>query len=104
MTTLRKGASRAPLHIAPAMTALAAIPATLSAQLGSYNPRPGPQGTFAIRNGHIFPASGPDIANGTVLISGGKITAIGANVAIPAGATVIDASGLSVYPGMIETN
>ena len=81
-----------------------AMPAVLSAQLGSYNPRPGPQGVFAIRGGHIFPASGPDIANGTVVISGGKITAVGANVVVPNGATIIDASGLSVYPGMMETS
>ena len=54
------------------------MPAALSAQLGSFNPRPGPQGTFAIRNAHIFPVSGPEIVSGTIVISGGKITAIGA--------------------------
>ena len=87
-----------------AATALAlALPVAAHAQLGSYNPRPGPQGNFAIRNAHIYPVSGPDITNGTVLISGGKITAVGAGVTVPAGATVIDATGLSVYPGMMET-
>ncbi|MES1260030.1 MAG: hypothetical protein ABUL71_05490, partial [Gemmatimonadota bacterium] len=118
MTTLRKGAPRAPALTslrnlrtgargAPLCLALAAVlaaPAALTAQLGSYNPRPGAQGTFAIRGGHIYPVSGPDIANGTVVISGGKITAVGANVAVPAGATIIDAAGLSVYPGMMETS
>ena len=87
-----------------ALLATALLPAVLSAQLGSYNPRPGPQGVFAIRGGHIYPASGPDIANGTVIISDGKITAVGANVTVPNGATVIDAAGLSVYPGMMETS
>src|SRR5262249_58753998 len=38
-----------------------------------------------------------------VVISGGKITAVGANVTVPSGAQVIDATGLMVYPGMIET-
>lgn len=33
----------------------------------------------------------------------GVITAIGTDVAIPAGATVIDGTGLSVYPGMIDS-
>ena len=47
--------------------------------------------------------SGAEIPNGTVVISGGKITAVGASVAIPNGARVIDATGMSVYPGMIET-
>lgn len=73
------------------------------AQLGSYNPPPGPQGTFAIRNAHIFPVSGPDIANGTVVISNGKIQAVGANVTIPPGAQVIDGTGLNVYPGMMDS-
>jgi imidazolonepropionase-like amidohydrolase len=76
---------------------------TAGAQLGSFNPPPGPQGTFAIRGGHIVTVSGADIPNGTVVISGGKITAVGANVQAPANAQVIDAAGLMVYPGMIET-
>ena len=73
------------------------------AQLGSFSPPPGPQGTFAIRGGHVVPVSGPDIPNGTVIISAGKITAVGANVQVPANAQTIDATGLRVYPGMIET-
>jgi len=83
---------------------LCVLPAfRLGAQLGSFNPPPGPQGTFAIRGGHIVTVSGADIPSGTVVISGGKITAVGANVQVPPNAQVIDASGLMVYPGMIET-
>jgi len=83
---------------------LCVLPAfTLGAQLGSFNPPPGPQGTFAIRGGHVVTVSGADIPSGTVVISGGKITAVGANVQVPPNAQVIDASGLMVYPGMIET-
>lgn len=82
---------------------LAASAATAAhAQLGSFNPRPGPQGTYAITNAKIVPVSGPEIAKGTVVIQGAKITAVGASVAVPAGATVIDASGLTVYPGMLD--
>jgi imidazolonepropionase-like amidohydrolase len=83
-----------------ALTALAASSA--GAQLGSFNPPPGPQKTFAITNAHIVPVSGPEIANGTVVISGGKIQAVGASVAVPGGAEVIDAKGLHVYPGMMD--
>ncbi len=79
------------------------LASTAHAQLGSFNPTPGPQGTFAIRGGKVVTVSGAEIPNGTVVISGGKITAVGANVAIPNGAKIIDATGLSVYPGMIET-
>lgn len=63
----------------------------------------GRTGTFAIRNATLHPVSAPPIANGTLVISGGKITAMGAGVVVPAGATVIDGSGLSVYPGMIDS-
>ncbi len=85
-----------------AVVAAVSLPAVAAAQLGSPNPLPGEQGTFAIRNARIVPVSGPAIANGTLVISGGKISAVGANVAIPDGATVIDGTGLSVYPGMMD--
>lgn len=58
--------------------------------------------TYAIRNARIVTVTGPVIEKGTVVIAGGKITAVGADVQAPAGARVIDAAGLSVYPGMID--
>lgn len=42
------------------------------------------------------------IDNATVLVSDGKITAVGANVTVPAGYTVIDASGKWVTPGFMN--
>ena len=62
----------------------------------------GTPGTFAITNARIVTVSGQTIPNGTIVIAGGKITAVGANASIPAGATRIDGKGLSVYPGMID--
>src|SRR5437868_13494418 len=91
---------RALAGLAAALTTFAA---TTQAQLGSFNPNPGPQGTFAIRGGRVVTVSGAEIPNGVVVISGGKITAVGANVSVPSNAQVIDATGLMVYPGMIET-
>ena len=64
---------------------------------------PGTKGTFAIRNATIVPVTSAPIANGTIVFANGVITAIGANVSIPAGATVIDGTGLSVYPGLIDS-
>jgi len=58
--------------------------------------------TIAITGGTVYPVSGPKIDNATVLISGGRITAVGTNVAIPAGATRIDAAGRWVTPGLID--
>ncbi len=63
----------------------------------------GRTGTFAITNAKIVTVSGAEIANGTIVISNGKITALGVNAAIPNGAERIDGTGMSVYPGMIDS-
>ncbi|MCC6770608.1 MAG: amidohydrolase family protein [Gemmatimonadaceae bacterium] len=57
---------------------------------------------IAIRGGTVVPMDGPAITNATVVMRGGKITAVGANVTIPAGATVVDARGKYVLPGLID--
>jgi imidazolonepropionase-like amidohydrolase len=64
---------------------------------------PGVKGTFAIRNATIVPVTSAPIERGTIVFANGIITAIGADPAIPAGATIIDGTGLSVYPGMIDS-
>ncbi len=62
------------------------------------------QGTYAIRNAKIFTVTGATIERGTVLIKDGKIAAVGASISVPKEAKLIDATGLSVYPGMIDSN
>jgi imidazolonepropionase-like amidohydrolase len=57
---------------------------------------------FAIKNARIVPVSGPAIANGTVVIAKGLIQSVGTNVTIPPEAWVIDGTGLTVYPGLID--
>jgi imidazolonepropionase-like amidohydrolase len=63
----------------------------------------GKKPAVAIRNTTIYPVTSAPIANGTIVFANGVITAIGTNVAIPSGATVIDGGGLSVYPGLIDS-
>jgi imidazolonepropionase-like amidohydrolase len=58
--------------------------------------------TIAITGGTVYPVSGPKIENATVLIRDGRIAAVGANVAVPAGATRIDAAGKWITPGLID--
>ena len=58
--------------------------------------------TIAITGGTVYPVSGPKIENATVVIRDGRITAVGAGIAVPAGATRIDASGKWVTPGFID--
>ncbi|MGH9200250.1 MAG: amidohydrolase family protein [Vicinamibacterales bacterium] len=49
---------------------------------------------------------GSPISDATVIVSGGKITAVGSrgSIQLPQGATVIDAKGKYVTPGLIDTN
>ncbi|HEX9084112.1 MAG TPA: hypothetical protein VF836_05195, partial [Gemmatimonadaceae bacterium] len=60
--------------------------------------------TIAITGGKVYPVSGPPIENGTVIIINGKISAVGANVPIPAGAQRIDATGKTVTPGFVDAS
>ena len=57
-----------------------------------------------IKNGYIKPMVGQDIENGSILVDGGKIIAVGADLAAPEGATVIDAGGRLVTPGCIDAH
>ncbi len=61
-----------------------------------------PLPTYVIRGARVVTVSGADIENATIVISNGRISAVGANVSAPAGAQTIDAAGLWVYPGMID--
>jgi imidazolonepropionase-like amidohydrolase len=58
--------------------------------------------SYAITGARIVPVSSAPIDNGTVVFSGGVITAVGTNVTVPAGAITIAGNGLTVYPGLID--
>jgi imidazolonepropionase-like amidohydrolase len=60
-------------------------------------------GTFALTNASIETVTKGVITNGTVVISKGKIIAVGQNVTIPQGAQVIDCKGQWIYPGLIDS-
>jgi imidazolonepropionase-like amidohydrolase len=57
---------------------------------------------LAITNATIHPVTRPVIERGTIVVRGGKIEAVGANIQVPAGVSVIDAAGAHVYPGFIN--
>jgi hypothetical protein len=57
---------------------------------------------FAVVNARIVTGTGTVIDGGTVVIAKGLIQAVGANVAVPPEAWVIDGKGLTVYPGLID--
>lgn len=90
--SFRRGATAA-IAAAIAAASLAAQPATQ---------RSVPQ-TYAITNARIVPVSSPAIEKGTIVIRDGLITAVGASVSAPGDARIIDGSGLTVYPGFIDS-
>jgi imidazolonepropionase-like amidohydrolase len=57
---------------------------------------------YAITNARVVPVSGAPIENATVVMRNGLIAQVGAGIAAPAGAVVIDGNGLTVYPGLID--
>ncbi len=61
--------------------------------------------TIAITGGKLLTVSHGVIENGTIVLSGGQIAAVGeaGAVKIPAGATNVDAKGMTVYPGLIDS-
>lgn len=81
--------NRPNLAVLTALTALTAPTASLAQ-------------TIAITGGTVYPVSGPKIENGTVIIQDGRITGVGRDGAIPAGARRIDARGRWVTPGFIH--
>ena len=56
----------------------------------------------AIVGGTLHPVTGDAIPGGTLVMRAGRIAALGADVDVPAGAEVFDATGLDVWPGMIS--
>ncbi|HVH85806.1 MAG TPA: amidohydrolase family protein [Terriglobales bacterium] len=61
-------------------------------------------GLIAVRGGKLLTITHGVIENGVVVMENGKITAVGAaSTSIPRGATVIDATGMTVYPGLIDS-
>ncbi len=55
-----------------------------------------------IQNGTILTVTKGTMQKGSIVIRDGKITEVGTIVKVPAGATVIDATGMYVTPGLID--
>jgi imidazolonepropionase-like amidohydrolase len=91
------------------LVGLSLLPALLGAQSSKQKTRIGTSqvettGPIAIRGGKLLTITHGVIDNGVVIMDNGKITAVGpAGTAIPRGATVIDATGMTVYPGLIDS-
>ena len=102
MTAGRGGHRTAPgrRRVAPFAGALGLVVLLASATgevARAATPRP-----VAIRGARIVTVSGPVIEGGTIVLAGGKIAAVGAEVPVPPDAEVVDGAGKVVYPGLID--
>jgi len=57
-----------------------------------------------IKNAVIMTVSHGSISNGSIYIKDGKIAAVGKDVSVPAGVTVVDAAGKYLTPGLIDSH
>ena len=91
--------SRISLRSLPtALVAAALAPAVLAAQAA----RPSTGGATLIKNATVLTVTKGTLQNTDLLLQNGKIARIGQNLQAPAGATVVDATGKFVMPGIID--
>jgi len=79
-----------------AFTAMVFPGFNVSGQMPARAPR------YAITNARIVTAAGAPIEKGTLVMRDGVIEDVGASVAAPSDALVVDGAGLVVYPGLID--
>jgi imidazolonepropionase-like amidohydrolase len=64
-----------------------------------------PEGMIAFTNARIITMRGDTvIERGTILVDGNRIAGVGENVEVPANAKVIDASGKTIMPGIVDVH
>ena len=100
----------------PEITAIAALVATLTTAVMAQGdpatkPAPAPpsaaqaadDNSFAIRNVRVFDGERV-IDHANVVVRDGRIAAVGADIAIPAGVATVDGSGKTLLPGLIDAH
>ena len=76
-----------------------------AAATAGFGQAPAPKGSeVVITNAIVMTATHGNIKNGSIYIKDGKIAAVGENVKAPASATVIDAGGKYVTPGIVDSH
>ena len=68
-------------------------------------PRATPKGTIVLKGATIITSKGDEVLqNGDIVVTDNRITAVGRNVNVPAGARTIDARGKFIVPGFVDTH
>ncbi len=88
------------------LAASAIAAAWVLASVAAPGPRSDVGPTYAVRNCRIVPVAGPDIEKGTIIIRDGLIEALGPveKITIPEDAEIVEAEGLTAYPGLISAH
>jgi len=77
----------------------------MSAELAAQYSHPAADRVYAVKAGKLVdPERGATETNQIILVRGRKIEAVGPNIAIPAGAKVIDLSKSTVLPGLFDAH
>jgi imidazolonepropionase-like amidohydrolase/Tol biopolymer transport system component len=82
-------------------------PAAKGADIGFEAMADAPKGAVALVGGRVVTMKGGEVLeSGTVVVEGNRITAVGpvGQVAVPAGARVVDVKGKTVLPGFIDVH
>jgi len=104
ITRATRAATVAALAVAIATRGGAQVPTQAPAIDALSMPVPPAIPVVAITNATIMTASHGTIQRGTILIRNGKIAAVGTDVQVPPGATIIDGTGRFVTPGIIDAH
>ena len=89
----------------PRALAATAVELARVAVLELADPAANSGGDVAIVGARVVDGTGaPPRAGCTVLVRGERIAAVGPGVRVPAGATVVDATGMTLLPGMFDTH
>src|SRR5688572_23579588 len=86
----------------PRLSLLGLLVLGLSAVMSRPTPAAMSEEVWLIRGARIVPVSRPVIERGSILIRDGAIGEVGTEIAAPEGARVIEGTGLTVYPGLID--
>ena len=76
---------------------------TLAAFLLAGSVVAGADAGFLLRGVTVHPVTAPDIPNGSVLVRDGKIAQVGAKIVPPKGTVIVEAKGMHLWPGMINS-
>ena len=79
------------------------LPESQSIEIVLDLPRPHPTETVAYKGARIVTMKGDEVVeNGTILVEGNRIKAVGPNVTVPPGARTVDVTGRTIIPGFID--